>query len=887
MRYLLLSVLVVSLVGIMIPDAFAENVPEWVKNTAGWWAADAISETEFVNAVEFLIKENIIQVDASQTPETSQSVPEWVKNTAGWWADEKVSDNEFLNSLEFLINKGIIQIKAEQSELQILLQKRENLIDFIWKGDGFPTRLPDSIEQGISDKNFDDLKNLKKIDKITVEMKHGANSIAYLLYPKESSHNDLIIYHNGHNDDLHAGKKQIRFFLDRGYPVLVFSMPLAQGMNSEPVIMLDGKKTKLLEHDKFELLESDKFSPISYFVEPIAVSLNFIDKNFDYTNYHMIGVSGGGWTTVIYPAIDQRISHATSVAGSIPLELRILERDGGDYEQLLPELYRIANYYDLYVLASFGTDKKLTQAFNSNDRCCFAGKDQDFSYENEIKNRLTSLGSGEFEINVVNSEYHHITGDHLISFYLDIDEKNVQYFYDIDLRAQNNDFSSIERNEVALNNMDISNADFTASKFSNTDFSNSDLTNTNFFSTEFDSINFTNTDITNSDFSYSGICKLETEKTKIHNVDFTRSVIQFADFSKSDLKNVRFDNTVCVNCIFDDIDISEIKISENLKRHTNFPGSSFKNVDFGNWEHGKVDFSSKTVTGCGYKSLTLIPPTDLTGSNFAGSNFEHSIFKNTDLRNAAMNEAYFVDVDLTDANLAGADLAFASFAHSNLSGVNLAGVKLLGTNFNGANLSGLDFTVLADSRTYSATFIGANLSNSNFEGVNLSPQSTLVANFENEAHLINSDDADLLEYFFPGINHMLIFSKEVRGNDLLLTFDFYTTLVDANLENANFKNTNLWFVDLYRANLTNANLSGAELVKAQLVYANLTNANLSGADLREADLTNANLTNANLSGADLAGANLSGADLTGASLSGAVYYGNTIVNCVGHPICNN
>ena len=59
MRYLLLSVLIVSLVGIMTPNAFAENVPDWVKNTAGWWADDIISETEFVNAMEFLVKENI------------------------------------------------------------------------------------------------------------------------------------------------------------------------------------------------------------------------------------------------------------------------------------------------------------------------------------------------------------------------------------------------------------------------------------------------------------------------------------------------------------------------------------------------------------------------------------------------------------------------------------------------------------------------------------------------------------------------------------------------------------------------------------------------------------------------------------------------------------
>ena len=37
-----------------------------------------------------------------------------------------------------------------------------------------------------------------------------------------------------------------------------------------------------------------------------------------------------------------------------------------------------------------------------NDECCFAAKYLDLSYENEIKNRLTSLGSGEFEISITN-----------------------------------------------------------------------------------------------------------------------------------------------------------------------------------------------------------------------------------------------------------------------------------------------------------------------------------------------------------------------------------------------------------------------------------------------------------------------------------------------------
>ena len=47
---------------ILIPNAFAESVPSWVKNTAGWWATDAISETEFVNAIAYLIKVGIISI---------------------------------------------------------------------------------------------------------------------------------------------------------------------------------------------------------------------------------------------------------------------------------------------------------------------------------------------------------------------------------------------------------------------------------------------------------------------------------------------------------------------------------------------------------------------------------------------------------------------------------------------------------------------------------------------------------------------------------------------------------------------------------------------------------------------------------------------------------
>ena len=43
----------------------------------------------------------------------SDSVPSWIKNTASFWVDGNVSDTEFLNAMEFLIGEGIIQVPGE------------------------------------------------------------------------------------------------------------------------------------------------------------------------------------------------------------------------------------------------------------------------------------------------------------------------------------------------------------------------------------------------------------------------------------------------------------------------------------------------------------------------------------------------------------------------------------------------------------------------------------------------------------------------------------------------------------------------------------------------------------------------------------------------------
>ena len=92
-------------------NGIAISVPQWVKNTAGWWAEDKISEDEFVKGIEFLVKERIIDnVKTGNAESASSAVPTWVKNNAGWWAEGQIDDNSFVKGIEYLVKVGLISV---------------------------------------------------------------------------------------------------------------------------------------------------------------------------------------------------------------------------------------------------------------------------------------------------------------------------------------------------------------------------------------------------------------------------------------------------------------------------------------------------------------------------------------------------------------------------------------------------------------------------------------------------------------------------------------------------------------------------------------------------------------------------------------------------------
>jgi len=424
-----------------------------------------------------------------------------------------------------------------------------------------------------------------------------------------------------------------------------------------------------------------------------------------------------------------------------------------------------------------------------------------------------------------------------------------------DLSGLNFEYSNLSNSDFRWSNFDtamISNVNFSNANLSHTDLSGKDLTGTILTGADLTGTNLTNVNLSGKDLT----------GTILIGADLTGTILIGADLTNASLTNKTWLDKLAsgitdfrAGITPDSVDLSGKDLTGTILTGADLTGTNLTNVNLS----GK-DLTGTILTGAdlSYTSLpndlsghdfrsTKFYGTDLTGRNFSESDMSFAIFDNADLTEANFSGAVILDSDFTkikNKSLAGANLSEASFAHSDLSGISLDGATLQATNLWKVNLSGVDFTN-TDVITDALSFDSANLSNSNFEGINLSPKKFYSNVFKDKAYLIN--EGSLNEQLFGGFDVLVIIvSKEVNGNDLAVKFMFYNNFARANLENANFKNTELWYANFYLADLTNADLSGADLRNAYFGNADLSNANLSAANLQGAILDNAIFTGANL-----------------------------------------
>ena len=83
-----------------------------------------------------------------------------------------------------------------------------------------------------------------------------------------------------------------------------------------------------------------------------------------------IGRSGGGWASLLYAALDQRIDATVVINAFVPVSQRLKGggMDLGDWEQIDPLTFGVLDYTDMIRLAS---TRDLLVTYAEQDECCF------------------------------------------------------------------------------------------------------------------------------------------------------------------------------------------------------------------------------------------------------------------------------------------------------------------------------------------------------------------------------------------------------------------------------------------------------------------------------------------------------------------------------------
>jgi hypothetical protein len=304
--------------------------------------------------------------------------------------------------------------------------RRRLLVEYLWGTAGFPDRrLPDTVARGIASP-VKQLAALARVDELRMDLAPGLQGLTYHFLPQQPN-GALVVVHHGHGCTLddEAGPADVGFGLQRtiaallaaGYGVLGVFMP-----HLRPGDCSGG-------HDA--LFQTTAGSPIRYFLEPTAIGLNYLKTQSQaggfpaYHVFHMIGLSGGGWTTTVYAAVDPLIRCSFPVAGTMPLYLR-WGGSVGDREQFEASFYRLAGYPDLYILGSHGEGRSQVQILNRKDDCCFGEAQHDAkaagmayeealrSYERPVRAALAESGPGAFRVEIDETAPGHMISHHAI-----------------------------------------------------------------------------------------------------------------------------------------------------------------------------------------------------------------------------------------------------------------------------------------------------------------------------------------------------------------------------------------------------------------------------------------------------------------------------------------
>jgi hypothetical protein len=89
--------------------ADSTSIPPWIKQNAKLWSDGSISNSQFLQGVQYMINQGIVTTSSNNSGTNYVSViPSWVKNNAKYWSSDSITDDEFTQSIQYLIANGLI-----------------------------------------------------------------------------------------------------------------------------------------------------------------------------------------------------------------------------------------------------------------------------------------------------------------------------------------------------------------------------------------------------------------------------------------------------------------------------------------------------------------------------------------------------------------------------------------------------------------------------------------------------------------------------------------------------------------------------------------------------------------------------------------------------------
>jgi uncharacterized protein YjbI with pentapeptide repeats/lysophospholipase L1-like esterase len=661
----IIAIVVVAMIGVMVPSVFAEEVPDWVKNIAGWWAVDTISEKEFVNAVGFLVNEGIIQINNECKFEidtyTLLSIKiKWYLCNLNHeylsdWAEPQSSKSKIeLNSKGF---RGV-----EFSEI-----KEDNTIRIFTVG-GSTT-----YGNGVSDeytypailqKKINELKLEKNIEIINAGYggawsKTETDLIKNKLLQYEP---DIFIIYDGWNEiqnEVFNKNTNEQQWKDRWIDIC----KLGNEKKFETIILLQ---------PTIGTISTDKRIP----VDQEIIIMNTRHEYQQFTQAYLK-----------YPNVISELNQNCTVAKN--------------FQNIFDEVYS-AIFYDYGHTNALGNEILATNVLEEikpilNDKFKINVKAQ----ENKIivmpvlkliPEKLDYRGEIIRDTSFANKDLKNSNFQHALLHNVDFSNANLE----------GADFRSATIMYSKFIDADLEKSIFAQSTIEFTDFSGANLENSYITLSNFEKINFSNSNLMNSKIMGVTFSESNFLNSKLNHSQLTHSELYDSNIFDANFSNITLSHTWLVNCDASGKDLSGI----NIQSKTHFVDCNMNKTTLP-LELNDADFTSKKMPAYGMKKGTSLSEVNFsnvdisnvlfstTGGKISENYIENKMFAEygvnlsfANLSNKNLSNKNLEYTNLSYADLSNTDLSFASLQFANLEGANLEGANLEGANLEGANLEG-------------------------------------------------------------------------------------------------------------------------------------------------------------------------------------------------------